>query len=66
LSLVREILESAGARVRTAASTLDALESIASEPPDVLVSDLGMLAVDPDSTSFGSFDGSDRSSHSHH
>jgi CheY-like chemotaxis protein len=45
-SLVREILESAGARVRTAASALDALESIAMEPPDVLVSDLGMPAVD--------------------
>jgi len=46
LSLVREILESAGARVRTAASATDALESIAAEPPDVLVSDLGMPAID--------------------
>jgi PAS domain S-box-containing protein len=46
LSLVREILESAGAQVRTAASAIAALESIAAEPPDVLVSDLGMPAVD--------------------
>jgi len=46
LSLVREILESAGARVRTAVSAIDALESIAAEPPDVLVSDLGMPAID--------------------
>jgi CheY-like chemotaxis protein len=46
LSLVREILESAGAQVRTAASAIDALESIAAEPPDVLVSDLGMPTID--------------------
>jgi CheY-like chemotaxis protein len=46
LNLVREILESAGARVRTAASAIDALESIAEAPPDVLVSDLGMPAID--------------------
>jgi len=46
LSLVREILESAGARVRTAGSAIDALESIAAEMPDVLVSDLGMPAID--------------------
>jgi CheY-like chemotaxis protein len=43
---VQEILESAGARVRTAASAIDALEVIAEEPPDVLVSDLGMPAID--------------------
>ena len=46
LTLVREILESAGARVRTAASAIDALESIAAELPDVLVSDLGMPTID--------------------
>jgi CheY-like chemotaxis protein len=46
LTLVREILESAGAQVRTAASALDALESIAAELPDVLVSDLGMPTID--------------------
>jgi CheY-like chemotaxis protein len=46
LTLVQEILESAGARVRTAASAIDALEVIAEEPPDVLVSDLGMPAID--------------------
>jgi signal transduction histidine kinase/ActR/RegA family two-component response regulator len=46
LGLVREILESAGARVRTATSARSALESIAGEPPDVLVSDLGMPEMD--------------------
>jgi PAS domain S-box-containing protein len=46
LTLVQEILESAGARVRTAASAMDALQLIAEEPPDVLVSDLGMPAID--------------------
>jgi PAS domain S-box-containing protein len=46
LGLVREILESAGARVRTATSARSALESIEGEPPDVLVSDLGMPGMD--------------------
>jgi signal transduction histidine kinase/CheY-like chemotaxis protein len=46
LGLVREILESAGARVRTATSALSALESIEESVPDVMVSDLGMPGMD--------------------
>ena len=46
LGLMREILETAGARVRTAASAGDALASIEEETPDVLVSDLGMPGMD--------------------
>jgi CheY-like chemotaxis protein/nitrogen-specific signal transduction histidine kinase len=46
LGLVREILETAGARVRTATSVRDALQSIEGEVPDVLVSDLGMPGLD--------------------
>jgi len=46
LGLVREILESAGARVRTATSVGEALEQIEHEVPDVLVSDLGMPGMD--------------------
>ena len=46
VALVREILESVGARVRTAASALDALDVIAAEAPDVMVSDLGMPGMD--------------------
>jgi signal transduction histidine kinase/ActR/RegA family two-component response regulator len=46
LGLVREILESTGARVRTATSARDALQSIEQELPDVLVSDLGMPEMD--------------------
>jgi PAS domain S-box-containing protein len=46
LGLVREILESAGAHVRTATSVHQALESIQDVVPDVLVSDLGMPGMD--------------------
>ena len=46
LTLVREILETAGARVRTATSGRAALESIEADVPDVLVSDLGMPGMD--------------------
>ena len=46
LGLVREILESAGARVRTATSAREALDSIEQDVPDVLVSDLGMPGID--------------------
>jgi CheY-like chemotaxis protein/nitrogen-specific signal transduction histidine kinase len=46
LGLVREILESAGARVRTATSARSALESIEESVPDVMVSDLGMPGMD--------------------
>jgi CheY-like chemotaxis protein len=46
LGLVREILESAGARVRTATSAQSALASIEERVPDVMVSDLGMPGMD--------------------
>ncbi len=46
LGLVREILESAGARVRTATSARGAMASIEEQVPDVLVSDLGMPEMD--------------------
>jgi PAS domain S-box-containing protein len=46
LELVREILESAGARVRTATSAGSAIASIEDDLPDVLVSDLGMPGMD--------------------
>jgi PAS domain S-box-containing protein len=46
LGLVREILESAGARVRTATSAREALAEIEHAVPDVLVSDLGMPGMD--------------------
>ena len=46
LGLVREILETAGARVQTATSVRDALDSIERAVPDVLVSDLGMPGKD--------------------
>ena len=44
--VVREVLEQAGATVSLAASTREALASIAEEPPDVLLSDLGMPEED--------------------
>jgi PAS domain S-box-containing protein len=46
LSMVRDILESSGARVNTATSADAALEALARSSPDVLVSDLGMPNVD--------------------
>jgi len=46
LGLLREILESAGARVRTATSARSALASIEESVPDVMVSDLGMPGMD--------------------
>jgi PAS domain S-box-containing protein len=46
LVLVREILETAGARVRTATSARGAMASIEEQVPDVLVSDLGMPGMD--------------------
>jgi PAS domain S-box-containing protein len=46
LSLVSEVLQAAGAQVRTARSAKDALELLAQEVPDVVVADLGMPHVD--------------------
>jgi signal transduction histidine kinase/ActR/RegA family two-component response regulator len=46
LTLVREILEAAGARVATATSAEDALEKLVVEAPDVIVADLGMPRMD--------------------
>jgi len=46
LTLVCEILETAGARVTTAPSAEDALGKLATDVPDVVVADLGMPRVD--------------------
>ena len=46
VTLVAELLEAAGARVSTAASAEDALRMMETEPPHVLVTDLGMPHVD--------------------
>ncbi len=46
LSLLRVVLESAGARVTTAASAAGALEILQAERADVLVADIGMPEMD--------------------
>jgi CheY-like chemotaxis protein len=46
LSLVSEVLEAAGADVRSAASAAEALQMLDAEVPDVIVADLGMPQVD--------------------
>jgi CheY-like chemotaxis protein len=46
LEAVRHLLEQAGARVSTAASASSAFQSLAGEPPDVLLSDIGMPGED--------------------
>jgi signal transduction histidine kinase/CheY-like chemotaxis protein len=46
LTLVREILEGAGARVTTSTSAPAALDVVAGEHPDVLIADLGMPLMD--------------------
>jgi CheY-like chemotaxis protein/two-component sensor histidine kinase len=46
LGLLRTILEAAGADVRTLPSAAEALVEIERDPPDVLVSDLGMPEMD--------------------
>ena len=46
LALVSEVLQSAGARVTTAASAAEALKILDANVPDVVVADLGMPQVD--------------------
>jgi PAS domain S-box-containing protein len=46
LRLLREILETAGARVTTVGSAAAALQTLESARPDILVADLGMPAMD--------------------
>ena len=46
LSMVRELLETAGANVTTALSADEALALIQRQPPDLLLSDIGMPSVD--------------------
>src|SRR5688572_20443546 len=46
LSLLSELLNAAGARVSAAHSAEEALRQLDTEPPSVLVSDLGMPHVD--------------------
>ena len=46
LTLVKEVLEAAGAQVTTASSAQAALELIATARPDVLVADIGMPGMD--------------------
>jgi PAS domain S-box-containing protein len=45
-ALIARILREAGATVREAASAAEALEMVDAEPPDVLISDLGMPTTD--------------------
>jgi CheY-like chemotaxis protein len=46
VTLMGELFEAGGARVRTAASAEQALQIIEAEPPHVLLTDLGMQHVD--------------------
>jgi len=46
LALVSEVLEAAGAQVRTASSADEALKKLEEEVPDVVLTDLGMPHVD--------------------
>jgi len=46
LTLVRELLEAAGARMTTARSANEALAKLDAEAPDVVVADLGMPVMD--------------------
>jgi CheY-like chemotaxis protein len=46
LTMVREILEAAGAETSTAGSAAEALETMAAWKPDVLVADVGMPRMD--------------------
>jgi PAS domain S-box-containing protein len=46
LEALRHLLEQAGARVSTAATAADAFQALSGEPPDVLLSDIGMPGED--------------------
>jgi PAS domain S-box-containing protein len=46
LELIRQVLESQGATVMTAASADQALRLMETQPPDVLISDIGMPGMD--------------------
>jgi signal transduction histidine kinase/CheY-like chemotaxis protein len=46
LEVVRQVLEQAGAQVTAAASAGEAMEALATRPPDVLLSDIGMPGED--------------------
>jgi signal transduction histidine kinase/ActR/RegA family two-component response regulator len=46
LSLLRTVLEGAGATVRTSGSGPDALNAVGHRPPDVIVADIGMPGMD--------------------
>ncbi len=46
VTLVAEVLEAAGARVTTARSVREAITKLETEPPDVVVADLGMPHMD--------------------
>jgi PAS domain S-box-containing protein len=46
LEAVRQLLEQAGARVSTASSASEAFQAFTGEPPDVLLSDIGMPGED--------------------
>ena len=46
LEAVRQLLEQCGARVSTASSAADAFQALTGEPPDVLLSDIGMPGED--------------------
>ena len=46
LDALRHLLEQSGARVSTASSASSAFQAVAGEPPDVLLSDIGMPGED--------------------
>ncbi len=45
-AIFRRLLEDCGARVRTASSAAEAFDAFTAEPPDVLISDIGMPVED--------------------
>jgi CheY-like chemotaxis protein len=45
-ALIRSVLEKQGASVREASAAREAIEQLRADPPDVLVSDIGMPDLD--------------------